>query len=1717
MIDLSYLTEQEQEMIKAVLKRDAALKRVEEERVKKLQRSLRDRSKLKYFTGEWFYETKSRRHRDRIHGSDIIRASLSQKKPITLLELTQMWEERPSFVNSGNKEVFVPAELSGLLEEPAAQPLEAREHRGRNRLVSEVQPEQQKPAVPVTEKQRHNPFNEAQVAPMAAVQTDGLLTNGAVQMVPTSEGEFLLPPKNNVVSDTVINSEGSPALCGTFSEPVAEPKKRTVIHTDLDSPRSDRSCAELHSKTSSPRGFLKHSSSDSSSDMTNPRHDSPSLPHSPSPVTMLTSSGDLGAGAMFTRQTESVSSPDSEQVGFSWVATSGSKEEVELQRACEPGEHYLLDVGNPTLSSFEQKSSHIDTCSPLREGSNDMIHSRVVHEELVKAEDLSLTAARTPANPSSYPSVWTAMVPPCGGTVLHTSQSQNHEHVHHVESHVSQVSGLHTSMNEKGKGDCTRVGGHGQSTKLAFQSFNLTEEESESIAKVLEWFTWSSNSSSSPSDEDEENQESYQLDFKKAKQHPGMPADIKTHFTSRDVRDFTKSSPIKHMTGTLEEKLEGERLYKAEICYSEDVLVSEANPIMPVIDSLCLHTELVCQPKGCLLTAEERQKPEEQTAEEQIFEEGVCDEDITNVSATKVPQDVKSYEAQEEVPQHKVTTLMSFWEQQNRDPKVLISRTNSGLGQTEIEADQQTLFTHEDMAPSSENTDNVHEKYMPETDDIRGGVPVFPPQITRSRISADIEENIEQVCLETGHPTSPKEHFVADSALKTMFSEVNSLSVQSSRLSEGQNEDNFGYTPKSIIVGEKDSSSTQDLTTDSQTRDQKEGGQLLSLFKDSPFITQSNQDPLEEMTLNLQQDLKGKIGPLKSFWEKEKSSPTIIAGQSKNSSYSKSIDEYLESSQCQVNDRFNTSSSVFGTTSKTLDSDDFISSQCSIRPNFTFQQIELSSNFKNVCDFRSVTPSNPVDVAFVKIHSQSSENSLQILKHPHENAEKSVDVLLKTNDLPEDKTEVSSSPNNCSQVLSSKSEVIDSRTCSKDSSPYEGELVYVKQSTYSVTENTEHSYDKEMSGSAATKPDVEMKANLLQHRTEGCDQPRVTWPQKKAKQATTGDQITSKSPLTSKHKKCHPQRAKNTVVENLDGEEQFPSTNVHSWIEGKHLASPQGSRRQRKGSQGGEQAAYNEGYERKSSRSNDEGRSQHTLARSFIPSDYQHYLGISSRAAAPDKNTVKAAGSQKLGSELSPLPGISLLSTPKHSGGRKRSRSEGYTSRGSHRADGNADSSRSSASDTWSQSLASSACDGENSDPGKTTLKQIPSRPMSTSKSLEDIKSLLTLSTAPATPSSSFSDPDQMKRMSMSVPVFVQEENGGRDSDSESSGRSDGQRRTGSSFTNLSASSGVPSVSSQVSGSVMSIYSGDFGSVDVKGTIQFAISYVQKLSEMHIFVVQCRNLAIADIRKNRSDPYVKCYLFPDKAKLGKRKTSVKKKTVNPTYNEILRYRVDIETLRTQTMNLSVWHNDTFGRNSFMGEVDMDLSKWDFSNTQMRDYTLKPRTASGMQPVDYRGEMRVALRFLNQVSQSKQSSKTGEVQIWVKDCKNLPMIRGAAIDPFVKCTVLPDPNKKSRQKTRVLKRTADPQFNHTMVHEGFGPEDLKEACVELTVWDHDRLSNHFIGGLRLGLGTGKSYGAPVDWMDCSSDEAALWERMMDCHNEWVEDVLPLRMLVMARMT
>ncbi|XP_069664621.1 synaptotagmin-like protein 2 isoform X2 [Haliaeetus albicilla] len=450
----------------------------------------------------------------------------------------------------------------------------------------------------------------------------------------------------------------------------------------------------------------------------------------------------------------------------------------------------------------------------------------------------------------------------------------------------------------------------------------------------------------------------------------------------------------------------------------------------------------------------------------------------------------------------------------------------------------------------------------------------------------------------------------------------------------------------------------------------------------------------------------------------------------------------------------------------------------------------------------------------------------------------------------------------------------------------------------------------------------------------------------------------------------------------------------------------------------------------------------------------------------------------------------------------------------------------------------SSTCSEEELNPVLMALKRSADRKMA-SKSLEDISSATSnkgkinnpkeelalsaedVSTVPSQPDKPFSNPEKLKGLSKSVPSFLQEESDNRETDtaSESSYSLGRIKKSPSSLTTLSGSSGMASLSS-VSGSLMSIYSADFGDVDVKGNIQFAIDYVEQLNELHIFICQCKDLAMADVKRQRSDPYVKTYLLPEKYKLGKRKTSVKKKTFNPVYNEILRYKIEKGLLKNQTLNISVWHNDTFGRNSFLGEVELDLGTWDWndkSNKQMNWFPLKPRTSTMAFKPENRGEMKLALQYVPHPVGGKKTLSTGEVHIWVKECHDLPPLRGNRLNSFIKCTILPDTSRKSRQKTRTVAKTTNPVFNHTMVYDGFRPEDLKEACIELTVWDHNKLANHFLGGLRIGLGTGKSYGTTVDWMDSTSDETALWERMMNSPNTWIEDTLPLRMLMVAKLT
>ncbi|XP_036032964.1 synaptotagmin-like protein 1 [Onychomys torridus] len=328
----------------------------------------------------------------------------------------------------------------------------------------------------------------------------------------------------------------------------------------------------------------------------------------------------------------------------------------------------------------------------------------------------------------------------------------------------------------------------------------------------------------------------------------------------------------------------------------------------------------------------------------------------------------------------------------------------------------------------------------------------------------------------------------------------------------------------------------------------------------------------------------------------------------------------------------------------------------------------------------------------------------------------------------------------------------------------------------------------------------------------------------------------------------------------------------------------------------------------------------------------------------------------------------------------------------------------------------------------------------------------------------------------------------------------------------LSSSSSVSSLnSSTLSGSLVSLSGeAEAGTVQVRGSVHFALRYEPGAAELRVQVIQCQGLAAA--RRRRSDPYVKTYLLPDKQ--NKRKTSVKKRNLNPIFNETLRHPVQQADLPGRILSLSVWHRESLGRNIFLGEVEVPLDTWNW-DSKATWLPLQPRVPPSPDELPSRGLLSLSLKYIPAGSEGGGQPLSGELHFWVKEAQGLVPLRPGSLDTYIQCSVLPDDSRASRQRTRVVRRSLSPVFNHTMVYDGFGPADLCQACAELSLWDHGALASRQLGGTRLSLGTGSSYGLQVPWMDSTPEEKQLWQALLERPCEWVDGLLPLRTNLVPR--
>ncbi|XP_061643105.1 synaptotagmin-like protein 4 isoform X2 [Phyllopteryx taeniolatus] len=346
------------------------------------------------------------------------------------------------------------------------------------------------------------------------------------------------------------------------------------------------------------------------------------------------------------------------------------------------------------------------------------------------------------------------------------------------------------------------------------------------------------------------------------------------------------------------------------------------------------------------------------------------------------------------------------------------------------------------------------------------------------------------------------------------------------------------------------------------------------------------------------------------------------------------------------------------------------------------------------------------------------------------------------------------------------------------------------------------------------------------------------------------------------------------------------------------------------------------------------------------------------------------------------------------------------------------------------------------------------------------------------------------------------------------------------SLVNFHKSAMASSSSSLRSTSMTSIYSdsGDTYSVDVRGEVVFTMFYDELTQSLRVLIKECRKLAYGDALRQFSNPYVKCYLLPDKSRQSKRKTTIKRHTCDPVYEETFKYCLQRNHLLTRSMLISVWHHGHLSSNPFLGEVEIALDCYDLDSPHEECMTLMTKApccipASAF--THFKGEMVVSLKFVTATAPRVQKFKGkkvveaegGELHVLIKEAKNLMAMKGGGgtSDSFVKGYLFPSKSKTTKRKTPVMKKNLNPHYNHTFVYKELSLEQLKCMCLELTVWDREpMLSNEFLGGVRLSCGKGSvKMGNDEVGMDSVGEEVSLWQKMMQYPDSWAEGTLPLR--------
>uniref|UniRef100_T1PJR9 C2 domain protein n=1 Tax=Musca domestica TaxID=7370 RepID=T1PJR9_MUSDO len=107
------------------------------------------------------------------------------------------------------------------------------------------------------------------------------------------------------------------------------------------------------------------------------------------------------------------------------------------------------------------------------------------------------------------------------------------------------------------------------------------------------------------------------------------------------------------------------------------------------------------------------------------------------------------------------------------------------------------------------------------------------------------------------------------------------------------------------------------------------------------------------------------------------------------------------------------------------------------------------------------------------------------------------------------------------------------------------------------------------------------------------------------------------------------------------------------------------------------------------------------------------------------------------------------------------------------------------------------------------------------------------------------------------------------------------------------------------------------GGQEKLGDICFSLRYVPTAGKLTVVILEAKNLKKMDVG-GLSDPYVKIAIMQNGKRLKKRKTSVKKCTLNPYYNESFSFEVPFEQMQKICLVVTVVDYDRIGTSEPIG-------------------------------------------------------------------------------------------------------------------------------------------------------------------------------------------------------